>query len=56
MPGEGMSQPESVSKEIEQIEELMRSNPDAYWKDQKKQDRYNQLLQAREKLAERTTG
>ncbi len=51
MPGEGLGQLDSVTSELEQIEKLMQANDPAYWEDQKKQERYRQLLTAKEKLA-----
>ncbi len=49
-PGTGMSQIDSVDTEIAGIEKTMREDRNAYNKDQKMQDRYLQLLTAREKL------
>jgi len=41
---------QTISDEISKIEETLRSDPDRYWKDNGMQQRYEQLLDAREKM------
>lgn len=43
---------ESMNAEIKKIESLMREDPDAYWKDQSVQKRYEDLLEAKQKIEE----
>lgn len=43
----------SVEDEIRQIEDFMKKNRTAYFKDEKKQDRYRELLNARDQLHKR---
>jgi hypothetical protein len=50
-PGDSLGQIDSVETEIAEIEKLMRTDRPAYNKDEKKQARYRQLLEAREKLS-----
>lgn len=52
-PGVGGSQADTVESEITEIEKTMRTNRAAYNKDSKMQERYLQLLDAREKLKKR---
>lgn len=52
-PGAGGTQAESVEAEIAEIEKLMRTDPPAYYKDQKKQDRLLLLYKTQEKLSSR---
>jgi hypothetical protein len=40
----------SINDEISEIEGLMSNDPDKYWRDEKKQERYAQLVTAREKM------
>lgn len=49
-PSSGLSQIDSVESEIAEIEKMMRTDRTAYNKDQKMQDRYLLLLEAKEKL------
>lgn len=53
VPGAEGNQMQGVEDEIAKIEKDMRSNRDAYNKDEKKQARYRDLLDAREKLKPR---
>ncbi|MDX1300330.1 MAG: hypothetical protein R3260_19125 [Pseudomonas sp.] len=41
---------EGINSEIERIEDTMRNDPDAYWRDQTMQTRYEKLLEARENM------
>ena len=50
-PGSGLSQEASVTNEIAEIEGLMRTDPQAYFTDNAKQERLRSLYTAREKLA-----
>lgn len=52
----GMGDPaKSINGEISEIESFMRSNRNAYFKDEAKQARYRELLEAREKLQKRAS-
>ncbi|ARM83988.1 hypothetical protein [Marinobacter salarius] len=51
VPGAGANQASAVQDEISSIETTMRTEPDKYWKDPKMQARYNELLQAQERLS-----
>lgn len=50
-PGSGLTQEQSVTNEIAEIEGLMKTNPPAYFADNAKQERLRSLYTAREKLA-----
>ncbi len=50
-PGDGASQIEGVETEISKIETMMRTDRPAYNRNEKIQERYRQLLDARAKLA-----
>ena len=59
MPGAGLvpagtSNPAAaIGGEIDQIERVMRDDPQKYWRDEKMQSRYRDLLGAREKAGQR---
>lgn len=52
-PGVAGNQADTIESEITEIEKTMRTNRKAYDKDQKMQERYLQLLDARDKLKQR---
>lgn len=43
---------QAIDDGIAEIEKIMSDDPDTYWKDQKMQDRYDELLQVRERMRE----
>lgn len=53
VPAAGGDPMKGVNEEIDQIEKTMRENRTAYNKDEKMQERYRDLLSAREKMASR---
>lgn len=50
-PSGGGDQLTSVKEELDQIRELRRTDPDKYYKDEKVQERFRQLLDAEERLS-----
>lgn len=50
MPAGTSNAGKSMNDEIGEIEALMATDPDKYWQDPKKQERYAQLITAREKM------
>lgn len=52
-PGAGLNQIDSVEAEIAKINRLMVEKPDSYYRDEKMQARYRQLLDAQDKLKSR---
>lgn len=53
VPGAGSNQAQAVADEIDSIEKLMRENPDAYYRDEKKQERLRELYDARSKISDK---
>lgn len=51
VPGAGANQASAVQDEIQQIETVMRTEPDKYWKDPKMQARLKELYDASERLS-----
>jgi len=49
-PGKGAGTLQSIESEIAEIEKLMRDNRREYYGDERKQERYRQLLEARDKM------
>lgn len=53
VPGSGQSVAGSIDTEIQKIEKVMREDRQAYNRDEKMQERYRELLAAKEKMAAR---
>lgn len=53
VPNTGGNMGNTIEDEIAEIEHTMRTNNQAYWADQRMQDRYEQLLQARINMAKK---
>ena len=53
VPGSGENSMISIDTEMAQIEQLMKTNREAYWGDPSKQARYRELLEAKERLQKR---
>lgn len=51
IPNAGANMASAIDDEIKAIEKLMAANSPDYWKDDKKQSRYRELLAARDKLS-----
>lgn len=53
VPGSGANAMVSIDTEMAQIEQLMKTNREAYWGDPSKQARYRELLETKERLSKR---
>ena len=53
VPGAGSNSMSSIETEMAAIEQLMKSNREAYWGDPSKQARYRELLDAKDRLSKR---
>lgn len=53
VPGSGAGSLASIDSEIGEIEQLLKTNRDAYWGNEAKQARYRELLEAKDRLKKR---
>ena len=51
MPGSINNPSSAIADEIASIENLIKTRDDAYWKSPEKQQRYQQLIDARDKIS-----